>query len=569
MKVLRVLLAAVAFATCPRAAGQLPPARGGSPLPGSFGAAGGQSAALQDAVEGIAGLMQRFQSLQPQLAGLPPAELEGIARPAQELHERFLSMQGRMAAAAGSAGPQLEAEAISFHKDLANFVDEVSARLGLSGPRSGTPFQQVSMGSLPQAGQARPGGLASADTERRLQMTMQAIQTGMQRFQVLHGKLQNLPQQAFQTVAAQAQKLHEEFLVLQQRGISLAGDNKPMLEADAAPYVEQLQSYVSRQASFIEQVDQQVQSLPGGFGGGPGYQGMAGSQIPLPPSSGLGQGLGAGPAPISMPPLQAGGASAGVVPGQVTPATDKRLSVIIDKVVQLMQDFQGLAPQLARANPQALSSIASTGTKLDTRFRDMQQRGSLLAGDGSRPMSEADARAYTEEMEAFYDDQVRYVEQTKQIIKSSSETGGLGTFGRPGGLGGGLGSASLEDLRGSGLSSNIGGSGGGGTGGLASTSLGAGSFGRGNFRSGSFGNLGPGGATGLGATFGSLNSGGQGSLGRSFGSSTGFGTGFAGASGRPMMAQREVEASGLEALAGLETVQLDTAVLPNIGSKNK
>jgi len=576
-KVLRVFLAAVAFATCPRVAGQLPPARGGA----SFGAAGSQSAALQDAVEGIAGLMQRFERLQLQLAALPPAELEGIARPAQQLHERFLSMQGRMSTAGGSAGPQLEAEAISFHKDLANFVDEVSARLGISGQRpgsggaiGGSSFQQVSLGSLPQAGQARSGALASPDTERKLQMAMQRIQTEMQRFQVLHGKLQSLPQQAFQSVASQAQKLHEEFLVLQQRGISLAGDGKkPMLEADAAPYVEQLESYVSRQASFINQVDQQVQGLAGagtGFGG-LGYQGMTGARIPVPPAGsgglgqGLGAGLGAGPAspismpplqglgagpapPISMPPLQAGGR--GQVPGQVTPATDARLSASIDKVVQLMQEFQGLAPQLARANPQALSSIAATGTQLDTRFRDLQQRGAAIAGDGSRPMQEADAGAYAAEMEAFYQDQARYVEQAKQILKSSSGMAGSGVTGRPGVLGGGLGSASLEDLRGTGLNAgSFGGTGLPGLGGSGQglgSQLGASGFGTGNgFRSGSFGGFS--GTVGASTTFPS--------------------TGFGGASQRRMAT--EVEASGLEALAGLETVKLDTSVLPNIGTQNK
>ena len=67
-----------------------------------------QSAALQDAVEGIAGLMQRFEDLQPQIAQLPAPELQQIAQPAQKLHERFENMQKKLVAINGNAGPELE-----------------------------------------------------------------------------------------------------------------------------------------------------------------------------------------------------------------------------------------------------------------------------------------------------------------------------------------------------------------------------------------------------------------------------------------------------------------------------
>lgn len=78
---------------------QSPPCR----APGST-----QSAALQDAVEGIAGLMQRFEDLQPQIGQLPPGELQQIAQPAQKLHERFENMQKKLVAINGNAGPELE-----------------------------------------------------------------------------------------------------------------------------------------------------------------------------------------------------------------------------------------------------------------------------------------------------------------------------------------------------------------------------------------------------------------------------------------------------------------------------
>lgn len=84
---------------------QSPPCR----APGST-----QSAALQDAVEGIAGLMQRFEDLQPQIGQLPPGELQQIAQPAQKLHERFENMQKKLVAINGNAGPELE-EACENH----------------------------------------------------------------------------------------------------------------------------------------------------------------------------------------------------------------------------------------------------------------------------------------------------------------------------------------------------------------------------------------------------------------------------------------------------------------------
>jgi len=640
---LRVLVTATLLAGWRQAAGQLPPARG--PLPGSGpGLAGGQSAALQDAVEGIAGLMQRFEQLQPQMAALPPAELEEIARPAQLLHERFQTMQGRMLSNGGSAGPQLEQEAITFHKDLALFVDQVSARLGVTGPRhAGTGPAQVSLGSLPQmAASPQPGAgsTASPATERRLQAAMQAIQSNMQKFQTLHPKLQSLPQQVFTPLANQAQQLHEEFLRLQKRGIELAGDgNRQMLEADAAPYADQLDSYVSRQTAFVADAQSQV-SKSAGMGGGSlgslGYNGMLGDRIHTTGTLGgakgaAGSGLGSqafgSPPQVSMPPLQPGALGGSMpaqsIPGQVTPATDARLSAVIDKVVKMMQEFQGIAPQLARAAPGAVAQLASTGTTLDTRFRELQQRGAAIAGDGTRPMTEKEASAYLLDMEAFHEDQARYVAAAQEAIQSS---GGSGT--RPGMPGSsGLGSASLEDLRGggslgSGLSGgnlgvgqaggNLGSGLGGGRlgGGLAGGSFGSGlaggrlgsglaggnldaglaggSFGSGlsggslgsGLAGGSLGSGLAGGSLGSGLAAGSLGSGlaggslGGGLAGGSLGSGLngGFGTSqFGGApphgtKSRPMFGASKAskpagDEAGLEALEKMGSVKLDTSVL--------
>ncbi|CAK8990398.1 unnamed protein product [Durusdinium trenchii] len=383
------LVAVLAMLVAVPVAGQLPgqpaqpPCRGGS-----LGTGNSRSAALQDAVEGIAGLMQRFEELQPQIAQLPPTELQEIATPAQKLHERFENMQKKLVANGNAnANPELEEEAITFHRDLAVFVNGVAKRFGITGPRGlpGAPgagsFAPVSLGSLPRksqgAGVAGGTGPASPATEQRLQAAMQAIQSGMQRFEALHSKLPNLPPQVFNPLADQAQKLHEEFLRLQQKGMQLTS-GQLMLEADAAPYADELESYVSRQLTFVGDAEYQVKQAAGGLGG---YQGMLGSRLPTGTT---------GPSvpPQPMPPLGSFGAAQ---PPQVTPDTDRRLSAVIDKA------------------------------RLDTRFRDLQRRGTEIAGDSTRPMSEKDASQYLRDLEAFHLEQERYVEQAKQALKAAPQ----------------------------------------------------------------------------------------------------------------------------------------------------
>eukprot|EP00913_Durusdinium_trenchii_P019057 g17910.t1 len=383
-----------------------------------LGTGNSRSAALQDAVEGIAGLMQRFEELQPQIAQLPPTELQEIATPAQKLHERFENMQKKLVANGNAnANPELEEAPITFHRDLAVFVNGVAKRFGITGPR-GLP-------GAPGAGSFAP----------RLQAAMQAIQSGMQRFEALHSKLPNLPPQVFNPLADQAQKLHEEFLRLQQKGMQLTS---------------------GQQLTFVGDAEYQVKQAAGSTSGLGGYQGMLGSRLPTGTT---------GPSvpPQPMPPLGSFGAAqppqaAAPVRGQaawcvsalpnqmpgpvfeVTPDTDRRLSAVIDKVIRLMQEFQGMAPQLARVPQQVIAPLASMGTSLDTRFRDLQRRGTEIAGDSTR-CDFCNARSVHMEHKPVEANE-RYVEQAKQALKAAPQ-GQVGQSGQ-----GGLGSARLEDLRG-------------------------------------------------------------------------------------------------------------------------
>ncbi|CAE8688788.1 unnamed protein product, partial [Polarella glacialis] len=269
-RIARALLVTAIGCCClsQEAAGQLPNARGplqgagaaafGSPPSWAGGAAssgalpGAQTGALQDAVEGIAGLMQRFERLQPQLGALPPSEMEVVGGQAQQLHERFMVLQGKMVEAEKpphfGAGTQLEEDLITYHKDLALFMERISGRIGVTGPggappgggfgaagfgglpgRSSMPsapvppnpsgFAPISLGSL-GTGQASPprqpplGSMgspppASSVVDQRLQNAIAAIQSGMQRFEAVHARLQAVPQQVFTSIATRGQQLHE------------------------------------------------------------------------------------------------------------------------------------------------------------------------------------------------------------------------------------------------------------------------------------------------------------------------------------------------------------------------
>eukprot|EP00435_Cladocopium_sp_Y103_P014311 s5351_g3.t1 len=381
---------------------------------------------------------------------------------------------------------------------------------------------------------------------------MQAIQSGMQRFESLHQKLATLPAQVLNPLADQAQRLHEEFLRLQQKGMQLAS-GQLMLEADAAPYADELESYMSRQLTFVGDAEYQVKQAAAPSSSG--YQGMLGSRLSPAAPAGAQAGASFGSLPAGAPQAQAVGSMGSIgmgpmgqapLPGQVTPETDRRLSAIIEKVIRLMQEFQGLAPQLSRIPQQVLAPLANTGTSLDTRFRELQRRGSEIAGDNTRPMTEKDASQYLKDMEAFHSEQERYVEQAKQALQTAPAQG-LGA----GGLG--LGSARLEDLRGAGASANT-------FGGLpnAPPSIGLGGLGmpRANGLGGQSG--------GFGAGLGGF--GGQRAPGNTLHAPTisvnNFGAASFGGSFGRKGAERSSEAPGLPNLEEMGRATLNTAVLP-------
>lgn len=566
------------------------------------GAASGAASTAQEAIQGIAGLMQRFEQLQPRLGSLPERELQGVVGEGQKLHERFIELQEKLQRAGASSGPAEDNRVLTFHKDLALFVEGVETKLGVTGPQTppslasapwnaggaggssfggpmGTPG---SMPPLPSAG--TPGAAMSQGTDQRLQRAMTGIMTGMQRFEALHPRLRQLPQQLFTEIASPGQQLHEEFTRIQQQSESLSGGGtRQISETDGAEYTRQVESFVARMSAFVDEAEVKVQSaLSGGSTAGPGagYGGMLGNRIPPPqaamPSASLGGGSfgnggatssfgGGGLPPLSsstfgtapggpmgggaLPPLSSNtfgappgglgmGAQAMGSGGRITPETDKRLSAVIEKLTKRMQEFEAIKPHLSRLPQQVFTQISQHGQQLNDRFMVLQQRGGAMVGDGSVPMQETDAMAYTLEMEAFQQDQAAFVDQAQQAVRSGGGLGStpgagplgsasLGSAGLPAagfgaaGLGGpGLGSASLP----SGANSNFGspssfntGSsfGGGGSFGannFGGASLGGGSAGGGSFGGGSFGGASFGGGSLGGGSLGGGSCGG-GSLG--------------------------------------------------------
>lgn len=320
--------------------GQLPAAGqfGGSRAvesPLDSGRIAGEQAALQDAVEGIGGLMQRFEQLQPQLQSLPRAELEGIAVDGQQLHTRFFELQERMRLVGGGVPSFEESNVIGFHRDLALFTARVEGKLGIMGPVP--PVQAAAEGQLNNfAGSVASGhsqastqvssshgreqgasataatGRVQSATDQRLQAAMNQVVSGMQRFEALHPKLRSLPQHMFAEVAGRGQKLHEHFVVLQRRGVELSGgsENSQMREADALPYAGQLEGFASELLSLVGEAESLVQGTPPmGHGlspAGGGLPPLGGSLSPvggtLPPvGGGLPPVVGGLPARVGMP----------------------------------------------------------------------------------------------------------------------------------------------------------------------------------------------------------------------------------------------------------------------------
>merc|ERR1712232_533495 len=151
-----------------------------------------------------------------------------------------------------------------------------------------------------------------------------------------------------------------------------------MSEADAVPYVAQLEAFVAEQAAFVQEAEAQVSSPASTLGGQHG--GL--------PSAGFGQGVNLGARGVSAGSFGGGSAFASNAPqprasfgspsfsdggnaglgtanhrsgGQVTPATDQRLSAVISQVVARLQEFEGLRPQLGRLPQHIFSRVAQQG----------------------------------------------------------------------------------------------------------------------------------------------------------------------------------------------------------------
>jgi len=500
----------------------------------------GGDAELQEIIEGIGGLMRRFEDMQPRLSNLPQADLQVVATGGQRLHERFLALQQEVTAVPNPDAGRI----ITFHADLAEFVAHVEDLLGVEGPGS---QGNVGAGSLPAksapgagaaaAAMSRPlsgiasgvpsgpkgapsridlasaggfGGRAMAPpetaagvegairpaTDQRLQVAMGSIMQGMQKFEAMHVRLQRLPPAQLDGIANRAQRLHEEFGALQRKGSDLAGDgSKSLREADAIQFTQQLEAFAAKQESFIQETDEVLRQPVGMAAQAPQAPSLGSARLPplgaspLGSSSPVAPGSTGGASPP--PPAAGGGAFAGVsfgsaklqTPGGrapgfqmppsasafgaamptaaaspigagadgpvVTTATDQRLSAIVNKVMQQLQDFEKMKPKIGSLPEAVFMRVARQAEALDARFRSLQKRGHDMVGDGSKRMLEKDAGAYASDMEKFYSDQDAFVRETQKEIEATGAARGASSAQAPlplGGAGGMLGSTKLPPL---------------------------------------------------------------------------------------------------------------------------
>jgi len=450
------------------------PAGRGQPHGGQVPASAQQP--LQLAIDGIAGLMQRFESLQPRMGQIKPVEFQRIAATSQQLHERFLELQERLRRVADKVPASDEQRVLKFHSDLEAFVASVDAQLGIAGSQppaglkaapTGGASPHVYAQSVPSRGAAispqlpegtraslgggmsaspptvqappvtRPSDVVTPTTDRRLQKTMNDIVNGMRRFEDLHPQLRSMPVPAYQSIASRAQQLHEKFVALQRRGTELTGSgNIAMRETDAVLYASQMENFVREQTELINDAQGQVDkaqfgamnSHEGGYAQGGntfGYRGMLGQVLTVPkPSSSALHGFqgensdyGQAPTPVrsTSNSLHSGG-RLNTMSGIVTPTTDRRLSAVIKKVVDQMQEFESMKQRIQQLPPQILQNIAAQGERLHQRFVALQQRGAAIAGDGTNPMQESDASLYADDMESFYQEQSAYVTHAKEAL---------------------------------------------------------------------------------------------------------------------------------------------------------
>jgi len=261
------------------------------------------------------------------------------------------------------------------------------------------------------------------------------IVSAMQRFEALHTQLRQVPQQIVRPIASRAQQLHEEFIVLQKRSLQLTGNDGrgTMLEEDAAPYAAQLEAFAAAQAAFVHEAEEQVRHVVASgthVVGSIGPGATATSSMPVafdtvPPSVEASSFIGGSfPSRSGSTTFGSSALPSSTIGGQVTPATDRRLSTTIKKVVDVMQAFEGIKPRLEQLPPRVLEHIAQRGQHLQDRFVTLQRRGVAIAGDAMRPMLEANAAAYAADMEAFFEDQTQFVGEATEALKLKS-AGGL------------------------------------------------------------------------------------------------------------------------------------------------
>mmetsp|Transcript_96749 Transcript_96749/g.311831 ORF Transcript_96749/g.311831 Transcript_96749/m.311831 type:complete len:483 (+) Transcript_96749:2678-4126(+) len=288
---------------------------------------------LQSSMQKIQGGMQRFEALHPQLRNADPQLFNRVADRGQQLHEEFMELQRTGVELESSNTPSHQADMEAYLARLDRFVPgmldfvtgvEDSLRNSGGGGRQMGSFGSSSPGfggaggvppvspGMPQRAFAASGGFGGAGaagvgagsitpaTDQSLSGVIQQLTDLMQEFQAMRPQISQLPPSRLAPVGQQGEVLDERFRQLQLRGAAIAGDGtQPMMEADAVPYLAELENFAQEQRAYVDTIKQVVRGAGGhaaptswgGAGGGGGLPparppGAFGSAAAEPPRLG-------------------------------------------------------------------------------------------------------------------------------------------------------------------------------------------------------------------------------------------------------------------------------------------
>merc|ERR1712118_656822 len=100
----------------------------------------------------------------------------------------------------------------------------------------------------------------------------------------------------------------------------------------------------------------------------------------------------------------------------------QRVDEAMVNIVQLVEKFKGLRPQLESRLGAAAKDMLKQEGHLKKTLIVLRDRGIELEHDGMLKMSEADAKEYAKQLEAFEDEYVSFVNKAEEKLRGNLNT---------------------------------------------------------------------------------------------------------------------------------------------------